>query len=102
MKEHKNRNTATDRQAAKREYSETGAENQANETNEKKKRKTPGEMEAEMNGRKGNIETEHTEPTGTTSAIPGADEEENVGTSSSGAGLGGNKGTGTRKKDEFR
>lgn len=101
MEEHKNRNTPRDRQAANREFSETGAENQAKEKNEQKKRKSEEEI-AEMNGRKGKIETEHTEPTGRTSAIPGADEEEDLGTSSSGAGLGGNKGTGTRRKDEFR
>lgn len=61
---------------------------------------------AEFSGKKGKIETEHTQPTGKTSAIPGnsnpdakkADEE---GTASSGAGLGGNKGTGTRNKKDF-
>lgn len=61
---------------------------------------------AELNGKKGKIETEHTRPTGRTSAIPGnsnpdAKEIDDEGTASSGAGLGGNKGTGTRNKKDF-
>ncbi len=61
---------------------------------------------AEMNNKKGKLETEHTRPTGETSAIPGnsnpeAKEIDREGTASSGAGLGGNKGTGTRNKKDF-
>ena len=60
----------------------------------------------EFNGREEKIETEHTRPTGRTSAIPGnsnpdAKEIDDEGTASSGAGLGGNKGTGTRNKKDF-
>lgn len=61
---------------------------------------------ATLNGKKGKIETEHTGPTGRTSAIPGnsnpgAERIDDEGTAASGAGLGGNKGTGTRNKKDF-
>jgi hypothetical protein len=73
------------------------------------KDRMPGRGEdrtAEMNGKKGEIETEHTRPTGKTSAIPGnsspdAKRIDKEGTAASGAGLGGNKGTGTRSKKDF-
>lgn len=68
--------------------------------------KEAGDRAAELDGKKGKIETEHTEPTGRTSAIPGntnpdAKKTDDEGTASSGAGLGGNKGTGTRNKKDF-
>lgn len=61
---------------------------------------------ATLNGKKGKIETEYTGPTGRTSAIPGhanpgAERIDDEGTAASGAGLGGNKGTGTRNKKDF-
>lgn len=84
-----------------REASRTGAENRKKEKPHKGE-DTLDQHRAEMDGNVGKFEDEHTRPTGRTSALPGADEDENVGTASTGAGLGGNKGTGTRKKDEFQ
>lgn len=55
---------------------------------------------ADMNGKEGRFESEELKKTGT-SAIPGAEEEGDVGDAASGAGIGGNKGTGTRNKKDF-
>ncbi len=83
--------------------SQTGAENRAgtrDRSAEARGENTREANRAEIDGKKGKIKTEHTEPTGKTSAIPGAESKEE-GTASAGAGLGGNKGTGTRNKKDF-
>lgn len=83
--------------------SQTGAENRTDTRDraaESRGEKTREGHRAEMDGKEGKIETEHTEPTDKTSAIPGAEAKEE-GTASAGAGLGGNKGTGTRNKKDF-
>lgn len=83
--------------------SQTGAENRAGTRDyaaENRGENTREAHRAELDGKKGKIETEHTESTGKTSAIPGAETKEE-GTASAGAGLGGNKGTGTRNKKDF-
>ena len=80
----------------------TGAENRAT-TDRAAKTSTDSTREAnraEIDGKKGKIKTEHTEPTGNTSAIPGADKKQE-GSAAAGAGLGDNKGTGTRNKKDF-
>lgn len=71
-------------------------------TNDNTKAKNTPDVKnrAGMNGKKGKFETEELEKTGT-SAMPGAEEVGNVGDAASGAGLGGNKGTGTRSKKDF-
>ena len=97
--EENNRNTSQEENKTNRKSSATGAENRFDETAHKK---DPNDHTAEVNGNKGHMETEHTHPTGEGSAIPGAEEDENVGNAASGAGLGRNKGTGTRKKDQFQ
>jgi hypothetical protein len=97
-----------DRKNKTPEHKERNATRRAEPINPLKDR-MPGkgkDRTAEMNGKKGEIETEHTQPTGKTSAIPGnsspgAEEVEREGTAASGAGLGGNKGTGTRSKKDF-
>lgn len=81
----------------------TGAENRASTRDraaEARGESTREAHRAEIDGKKGRIETEHTGPTGKTSALPGADSKEE-GTASAGAGLGNNKGTGTRNKKDF-
>ena len=59
------------------------------------------EARADMNGKKGDFKTEKLEKT-RTSAIPGAESDEDIGNAASGAGLGGNKGQGTRSKKDFQ
>lgn len=87
-----------------REYSETGAENRKKETPRKEAGKGEDTLDrhrADMSGNTGKFETEHTHPVADNSAAPGAEEKDEVGTAASGAGLGGNKGTGTRNKKDF-
>lgn len=87
-----------------REYSEKGAENQNKETPRKgagKRKDAQDRHRADMNGNTGKFETEHTHPLDDSSAAPGAEEKDEAATSASGAGLGGNKGTGTRNKKDF-
>ena len=97
MMENKDRRNADTENRASR----TGAENRATTDRPAERGENTRETHrAEIDGKKGKIETEHTEPTGKTSAIPGADKKEE-GTAASGAGLGGNKGTGTRNKKDF-
>lgn len=86
-----------------REFSKTGAEKRSTETPDKKSKKgddTLDQHRAEMDGNVGEFETEHTYPIDE-SGVAGADQDKDVGTSSAGAGLGGNKGTGTRNKKDF-
>lgn len=97
--------TPREREILNRQSSRTGAENRNSETRPTDSRKgedTLDEHRADMNGKVGKFETEHTEPTGEGSDVAGAETKDEVGTSSAGAGLGGNKGTGTRKKSEFQ
>lgn len=93
-------NKGKDREAINRTASTTGAEQRLNKTSEKEGRKEKDKVDArraELNGKEGKFETEHTQPTGEGSGLPGAEEKE-VGTAAAGAGLGGNKGTGTSSK----
>lgn len=59
------------------------------------------ENRAELNGKEGHFETEKLEKTDT-SAVPGAESDGDIGEAASGAGLGGNKGQGTRSKKDFQ
>ncbi len=56
---------------------------------------------AEMNGKVGHFETEHTEPTGEGSSIPGAEENRKIISEATGAGIGGNAGRGTASKKKL-
>ncbi len=95
--DNKDINTKRDRGTISRNTSSTGAEQRYNTDTENKGSNTADEHRAELNGREGKFETERTRPTGETSALPGAEEKE-PGTAAAGAGLGGNKGTGTSSK----
>ena len=94
-------NKPKDRVSASRTASASGAENRNQENADRREKDKIEENRAEFNGKKGRIETEHTQPTGETSALPGAEENKEVGTAAAGAGLGGNKGTGTNNKKDF-
>ena len=91
-------NNEKERETINRRTSSTGAEQRYKEDIDKVEGKdTIDAKRATLNGKKGKIETGQTHPTGKTSALPGAEEKE-VGTAAAGAGLGGNKGTGTGSK----
>lgn len=68
--------------------------------NEEEKQKK--DKRAALNRKKGDFSgDEKARPTGDPSALPGAEEERDIGDKASGAGLGGNKGKGTRTPGEF-
>lgn len=105
MKEDKDKNTKlTDREDAHlgtRDWGKTPAgaglqHPQGKDTNSENP--VRDEKRADMNGNKGHFESEKLEETGRTSAIPGAESKDDVGEAASGAGLGGNKGQGTRSR----
>jgi hypothetical protein len=76
-------------------------QNRLNPNNMKARKDSPDvENRAEMDGKTGKFETEELKKTDT-SAMPGAENEGDIGTAASGAGLGGNKGTGTNNKSDF-
>lgn len=80
-----------------RPMSSTGAENRAKSRDNREKH----DNRAEIDGKKGDFRDDWSEPTGETSAIPGANEKKDIGDKAAGAGLGGNKGRGTRTPGEF-
>lgn len=80
-----------------RPMSSTDAENRAKSRENREEQ----DNRAKMDGKKGNFRDDRSEPTGETSAIPGANEDKDIGDKAAGAGLGGNKGRGTRTPGEF-
>lgn len=80
-----------------RPMSSTGAENRARSSKDDEK----NDNRAEMDGKKGDFNDDQSRPTGETSAIPGAEQDRDIGDKAAGAGLGGNKGRGTRTPGEF-
>lgn len=65
-----------------------------------KAKKADVENKADLNGKEGKFKTEKLKKTGT-SALPGAEEEGKIGDEASGAGIGGNKGRGTRSRKDL-
>lgn len=76
-------------------------QNHMSTNNKNTQKETPDvKNRAELDGKTGKFETEKLEKTDV-SAIPGAEADDKIGEAASGAGLGGNKGTGTRSKKDF-
>lgn len=93
-----------EKEITNRNYSKTGGESRENEIPQKeagKRESSADRHRADINGNVGRFETERTYPVSDSSAAPGAEENADIGTAASGAGFGGNKGTGTRNKKDF-